>query len=150
MELRDAVPARFTRARYLMTCSSGQLRTGAPFCTPACDSPQGILTRWAQVVSHALQRIPTRCPGKAISTAVTDHVGTACFDRTQHLGAGHLVSATTVTSGTTFNVRTPTLNKFVLQDGNPPPSFVKIDIEGQKVPRCAVALRSQRNIDPSL
>lgn len=33
---------------------------------------------------------------------------------------------------------TPTLDKFVLQDGNPQPSFVKIDFEGAE----SAALRS--------
>ena len=32
---------------------------------PACNSQQGILPPWVRAVSYALQRIPTRCPGKA-------------------------------------------------------------------------------------
>jgi FkbM family methyltransferase len=65
-----------------------------------------------------------------VLTAVADEVGTACFDRAQHRGAGHLVPATAVSSGTTFHVRTTTLDKFVFQDHNAPPDFVKVDIEG--------------------
>jgi FkbM family methyltransferase len=65
-----------------------------------------------------------------MSVAVADQVGTACFDRAHHRGAGHLVSANKVISTTSFQVRTTTLDKFVLLDGNAPPGFVKIDIEG--------------------
>lgn len=65
-----------------------------------------------------------------IPLAVSDQIGTACFDRGQHRGAGHLVSATAAISETILHVQTTTLDKFVLEDGNVPPGFVKIDIEG--------------------
>jgi len=65
-----------------------------------------------------------------VQRAVSDGVGKAVFDRAHHRGAGHLVSSTTVISGLTFDVETTTLDKFVFTDGNAPPNFVKIDIEG--------------------
>ena len=65
-----------------------------------------------------------------MSMAVADQVGIACFERSHHRGAGHLTAESTVTSTKVFQVPTTTLDKFVLGDGNAPPSFVKIDIEG--------------------
>jgi FkbM family methyltransferase len=62
--------------------------------------------------------------------AISDAVGTAAFDQAHHRGAGHLVSSATSLPGPTFDVETTTLDKFVFTDGNAPPNFIKIDIEG--------------------
>jgi FkbM family methyltransferase len=65
-----------------------------------------------------------------VQRAVSDEVGMAVFDRAHHRGAGHLVSATTILSGPTFDVETTTLDEFVFSGGNAPPDFMKVDIEG--------------------
>jgi FkbM family methyltransferase len=40
-----------------------------------------------------------------------------------------MVTSTTGAFGTPYQVDTITLDQFVLQDGNSPPTFIKIDIE---------------------
>jgi len=65
-----------------------------------------------------------------VRKAISEDVGAAIFDRAHHRGAGHLVSSATVISGLTFDVETTTLDKFVFTDGNAPPEFIKVDIEG--------------------
>lgn len=72
-----------------------------------------------------------------VQRAISDEVGKAVFDRADHRGAGHLVTAATVPSGLTFDVETTTLDQFVFTDGNAPPDFIKVDIEGAE----SVALR---------
>lgn len=66
---------------------------------------------------------------QTLPNAVCDQVGTALFD-SGGSATGHLVTSTTGASGTTYQVDTITLDQFVLQDGNVPPTFIKIDIEG--------------------
>jgi len=62
--------------------------------------------------------------------AVSDRVGTATFDRGDSLAVGHLVDSQSSAAGSKFEVQTTTLDEFVLKEGNPPPAFIKIDIEG--------------------
>jgi FkbM family methyltransferase len=65
-----------------------------------------------------------------LQMAISDAVGRAAFDQADHRGAGRLVSPAASVSRPTFDVETTTLDKFVLTDGNAPPDFMKIDIEG--------------------
>lgn len=66
---------------------------------------------------------------EVVSQAVCDQTGTAWFDSAGS-AIGHLVGANTVSSPTTYQVETITLDQFVLRQGNPPPAFMKVDIEG--------------------
>ena len=70
------------------------------------------------------------CMVDTIPLAVSDQIGTGSFDLGRHRGAGHLVQPTTASLETMLHVQTTTLDKFVFEDGNLPPAFVKIDIEG--------------------
>jgi FkbM family methyltransferase len=66
---------------------------------------------------------------QVIPKAVCDQAGTAVFD-SGGSATGHLVTATAVATGTTYEVHTISLDEFVLQQQNAPPGFIKIDIEG--------------------
>jgi FkbM family methyltransferase len=78
---------------------------------------------------------------QAVRKAVSDQAGTAWFDSAGS-AAGHLVKGTTETSRTTYQVETITLDQFVLEEGNAPPTFIKIDIEGAE----SAALRGGREV----
>jgi len=79
---------------------------------------------------------------QTVPKAVSNQAGTAWFDSTGS-AAGHLVNGTTAApSATTYQVETITLDQFVLQEGNAPPTFMKIDIEGAE----SAALRGGREV----
>lgn len=65
----------------------------------------------------------------AVPLAASDTEGTAVFFRGHHEGAGHLAESGDQV-GDQLEVRTVTLSDFVLRDGNRPPTFIKLDIEG--------------------
>ena len=82
---------------------------------------------------------------QVIPKAVCDQAGDAWFD-SGGSATGHLVSATATTSATisatTYRVETISLDEFVLERKNPPPGFIKIDIEGAE----SAALRGAREM----
>lgn len=59
-----------------------------------------------------------------VQKAVADQNGKLRFDPGRHQGAGHLAT------GGELEVEITTLDHFVLDEGNAPPNFIKIDIEG--------------------
>jgi len=69
---------------------------------------------------------------KTIPLAVSDKSGLALFDRSRSRATGHLLPERVAGSQSVFQVRTTTLDTFVFEDGNSPPTFVKIDIEGSE------------------
>ena len=69
---------------------------------------------------------------KAIPLAVSDKSGFALFDRSKSRATGHIVPERAAGSESIFHVRTTNLDTFVFKDGNPPPTFIKIDIEGSE------------------
>lgn len=64
-----------------------------------------------------------------VSAALSSRTGTETFVLGHHDGAGHLHQANAV-SGETLTVETIALDDFVYGSGNPPPNFMKIDVEG--------------------
>ena len=69
-----------------------------------------------------------------VPLAVSDHVGRETFLTSKHDGAGHIQSGgrgnnSDAEAGASFDVSLTTLDRFVAE-GNPPPTFIKIDIEG--------------------
>jgi FkbM family methyltransferase len=64
-----------------------------------------------------------------IRAAVSYVAGSAQFVEGHHKGAGHLTFNDSG-SGAEFSVPVTTLDHFVLTEGNPAPSFIKIDVEG--------------------
>lgn len=69
-----------------------------------------------------------------VGMAVSDRTGTERFYRSHHDGAGHLLSGGRgdVANGDAFEVPVVRLDDFVLEDGNRPPDFIKIDVEGSE------------------
>lgn len=81
----------------------------------------------SQEIFAALQEQLTLNPGHSVTPvnrAVGEQSGVASFDMGHHRGAGHLSSE----GG--MQVKVVTLDDFVFSEGNPPPNFIKIDVEG--------------------
>ena len=69
---------------------------------------------------------------KNVQLAISDKEGMESFVVTEHLKQG-FISDGKPTSAKTVEVRTTTIDKFI-KEGNPGPSFIKIDIEGAEGP----------------
>jgi FkbM family methyltransferase len=65
----------------------------------------------------------------AVPFAASNRSGRETFFRGHHEGAGHL-AANGDRIGARFEAHTLRVDDFVLRDGNRPPTFIKIDIEG--------------------
>jgi FkbM family methyltransferase len=87
-------------------------------------NPEIFLSLNEQVTLNDLHMVRT------IPLAVSDQVGKAWFDQGEDRAVGHLVSRTGAISERILHVQTTTLDKFVFEDRNAPPDFLKIDVEG--------------------
>ena len=69
-----------------------------------------------------------------VARAVSDAVGTTTFANFAVAGVGHILRPDTPADATLFEIDTVTLDSFVFDEGNPPPTFIKIDVEGAEAP----------------
>jgi FkbM family methyltransferase len=82
-----------------------------------------------------------------VQFAVSDKGGEETFFSGIHEGAGHL-SGTGDTYGHSTQVRVVTLDQFVFEQGNPPPGFIKIDVEGAESKVLSGAIRVLKECRP--
>jgi methyltransferase FkbM-like protein len=92
---------------------------------------------------------PSLTSAVAVQCALSDCRGLVPFFTGGHTGAGHL-AAVGDTTGQQLQVRTITLDDFVIVDGHQPPNFVKIDVEGAESRVLMGAERVLRMARPTL
>ncbi|MGE3911948.1 MAG: FkbM family methyltransferase [Chloroflexota bacterium] len=67
------------------------------------------------------------------ASALAEQPGQMPFATFGYSGIGRLARATEPADATILTVPTTTLDAFVYEDGNPPPDFLKIDVEGAEL-----------------
>jgi FkbM family methyltransferase len=80
----------------------------------------------------------------AVQVAVADRAGSFGFETTQSTATGHL------SDSEAHVVQTTTLDDFVLESGNPAPTFIKIDVEGAETRVLEGGMRVLRQFRPDL
>jgi len=84
-----------------------------------------------------------------VQSAVSDNSGREFFFGGDHDAAGHLAGVGEA-SGEKIEVTMTTLDEFVFEEGNRPPNFVKIDVEGAESKVLFGAARLLRELRPIL
>jgi FkbM family methyltransferase len=85
----------------------------------------------------------------SVPLAVTDRSGYQQFDRAHHTGAGFVVQSQ-AGHAVGLEIQTTTLDDFVYERGNRPPTFIKVDIEGGEGAALAGARRLLEQARPTV
>jgi len=101
------------------------------------------------VLRHNL-RINRQQQVRVIPSALADEPGSLQFATFDYSGIGHLAGETEPADATILTVPVSTLDDFIYGDGNPPPDFIKIDVEGAEARVLLGATRLLSSVRPAI